>query len=124
MKRIIALIARGCGRITRDTAPESEPQQMRITFRALLKMAFPLPSAMVVIDSRPNETEIAARFRALRQKALITQLGLAGLIGVGRQAVNRIENARAMPHQTTWDRFCELERNHNRPRVIFPERWT
>src|SRR5215831_16279609 len=50
-------------------------------------------------DTRPwTRQEIASRFRALRRKALFTQSRLADLIGICRQAVNKIENARAMPH--------------------------
>jgi len=76
-------------------------------------------------DTRPwTRQEIASRFRALRRKALFTQSRLADLIGICRQAVNKIENARAMPHPTTWYRFCQLETKHNRPRARFPERWT
>jgi DNA-binding XRE family transcriptional regulator len=98
--------------------------QERRTFYALFKLAFPQPEAMAVTDSRPDKTEVAARFRALRRKALLTQLRLADLIGVGRQAVSKIENARAKPHPTTWDRFSRLEKKHNQQRAIFPERWT
>jgi DNA-binding XRE family transcriptional regulator len=92
--------------------------------RVALGIAFGRPKIFSTDDTRPWEkSEIAARFHALRQKALITQLDLAGLIGVRRQAVNRIENARAMPHESTWNSFLSLEARHNRPRVIFPERW-
>jgi DNA-binding XRE family transcriptional regulator len=76
------------------------------------------------MDNRPWEKqEIASRFRALRRKALLTQLRLAGLIGIGRQAVNKIENARAMPHENTWNAFLSLETKHYQRRAIFRERW-
>jgi DNA-binding XRE family transcriptional regulator len=62
------------------------------------------------MDTRPWEkSEIAARFRSLRRESLLTQKRLAGFIGIGRQALNKIENQHSMPHQTTWDAFRSLE---------------
>jgi DNA-binding XRE family transcriptional regulator len=77
------------------------------------------------MDTRPWEkAEIAARFRSLRRKSLLTQKRLSGFIGVGRQAVNRIENRRSMPHEATWNAFLRLESKHNEPEIIFPKTWT
>ena len=77
------------------------------------------------MDKHPwTKAPIAARFRALRQQALLTQKRLAGLLGVSRQCVNEIENRRAMPHPTTWDRFCAFEARHNQPEIVLPRNWT
>jgi DNA-binding XRE family transcriptional regulator len=94
------------------------------TFRAILKIAFPKPIVFTNTDTRPPKSEVADRFRGLRRKALFTQERLAGLIGIGRQALNKIENQRSLPHQTTWDAFCSLESKHNQPPIILPEKWT
>jgi DNA-binding XRE family transcriptional regulator len=76
------------------------------------------------MDTRPWEkAEIAVRFQSLRRKSLLTQKRLAGLIGVGRQAVNEIENQRSMPHEATWNAFCRLEAKHNQPPISFPKTW-
>jgi len=59
---------------------------------------------------RPDDrAEIARRFKALRRQACLTQLRLAGLIGIGRQALWDIEHERTLPHYATWDRFAALE---------------
>lgn len=64
-------------------------------------------------DTRPRErNETADPFKALRQRAHFTQSRLGELIDTDRQTVSRIENLRAMPHRTTWERFVELESAH------------
>ena len=76
------------------------------------------------MDTRPwKKSEIAARFRALRQKALLTQKRLGEIINLCPQSVSEIENRRVMPHQSTWERFCELEWKHNRPAIVMPTSW-
>ena len=64
----------------------------------------------------PQQRTIAERFRALRQKARITQKRLGDIIGVCRQSVNEIENNRVMPHCSTVERFKELEARHEQER--------
>jgi hypothetical protein len=39
----------------------------------------------------------------------MSQSCLGRFIGLCRQTVNEIENRRVMPHDSTWDRFCEYE---------------
>jgi len=56
-----------------------------------------------------DKSEVARRFKALRQSALLTQLRLAGNIGICRQAVSDIENKRTLPRDRTWGRFAALE---------------
>jgi len=76
------------------------------------------------MDERPWEKAVvAARFRTLREEAMFTQARLARLIGIGRQALNKIENQHTMPHQATWDAFCEFEARHNQPEIVLPRRW-
>jgi DNA-binding XRE family transcriptional regulator len=59
---------------------------------------------------RPDDkAEIARRFRKLRRGALMTQLRLGQVIGIGRQAVSSIENKRTLPRDRTWVRFAILE---------------
>jgi DNA-binding XRE family transcriptional regulator len=93
-------------------------------FRSILKIAFGKPKALSTTDTRPPKSEVADRFRRLRRKSLFTQKRLAGLIGIGRQALNKIENQRAMPHESTWNAFRGLESKHNQPEITFPEKWT
>jgi DNA-binding XRE family transcriptional regulator len=52
---------------------------------------------------------IAERFVALRTRVGLSQSCLGKLIGLCRQAVSEIENRRVMPHNSTWERFCEYE---------------
>ena len=76
------------------------------------------------MDRRPwKKSEIAQRFRALREKALLTQKRLGEIIKVCRQSVNEIEGGRVMPQPTTWQRFVELEWKHNRPPICMPTHW-
>ena len=59
---------------------------------------------------RPRDkTEIAGRFKKLRDFALMTQLQLGQIIGIGRQAVWEIEHERTLPRDRTWGRFVALE---------------
>jgi DNA-binding XRE family transcriptional regulator len=66
---------------------------------------------------------VARRFKALRRKAHLSQSLLAEIINICRQSVSEIENRRVMPHQTTWDRFCDLEGKHKQPRMRLPTVW-
>ena len=76
------------------------------------------------MDTRPWEkSEIAKRFKALRRKARISQSLLGELIGTCRQTISEIENRRVIPHQSTWDSFCDLEVRHNQPRIVLPVHW-
>lgn len=76
------------------------------------------------MDTRPWEkSEIAKRFRTLRVKTQLFQSELAGLIGVCRQSISKIENGHTMPRLSTWDRFCDVEAKHNQPRIVLPVHW-
>ena len=73
------------------------------------------PARTSVEAERPGDrAEIAARFQNLRCRGphRLTQARLAGLIGICRQSVSEIENARVMPHASTWIRFLDLERKY------------
>jgi DNA-binding XRE family transcriptional regulator len=61
---------------------------------------------------------IAKRFKALRRKSVMSQDQLGRVIGICRQAVNRIENGHVTPHYTTFDRFCKLEAKHEKARAV------
>lgn len=62
------------------------------------------------MDARPSEKdEIAARFKAFRQKARYTQRSLGRAIGVCRQTICEIEAGLVKPHLRTWEKFCERE---------------
>jgi DNA-binding XRE family transcriptional regulator len=68
--------------------------------------------------------DIAARFKALRRKAILSQSNLGDLIGICRQSVSEIENSHVWPHYTTLDRFSDLEVNHEQARLPrFPKHW-
>jgi len=104
----------------------------RITLREVLRAAGPFPvhnplSQTSGEDARPFDMlEIAERFRDLRRRCPVrmTQARLAGLLGVGRQALNRIECARTTPHPTTWNRFRELERRYEEAaKLQLPKHW-
>jgi DNA-binding XRE family transcriptional regulator len=83
-----------------------------------------LHARMVSMDTLPWEkAPVATRFRVLRRKALLTQLHLARLIGIGRQAISKIENQRSMPHRSTWDAFRSLEERHRQPEIVLPTKW-
>jgi len=71
-----------------------------------------------------EKSEVAERFRALRRKARLKQSRLAEIIGICRQSVSEIENARVMLHHSTWERFVDLETRHYQPLISFPEHWT
>ena len=76
------------------------------------------------MDKRPwKKSEIAQRFRALREKALLTQKRLGEIIKVCRQSICEIESGQVMPHPATWDRFCDLEWKHNQPKIVWPTHW-
>jgi DNA-binding XRE family transcriptional regulator len=76
------------------------------------------------MDTRPWEkSETAERFKALRRKARIKQSHLAEIIGICRQSISEIENARVMPHPSTWNHFCELEARHNQPKIDLSGNW-
>ena len=63
---------------------------------------------------------IARRFKALRKKAPIplTQKTLGRIIGVCRQSICEIERGRVMLHQSTWERFLDLETKHRQARKV------
>jgi DNA-binding XRE family transcriptional regulator len=76
------------------------------------------------MDTRPwKKSEIAERFKALRRKAPLTQKRLGEIINLCPQSISEIENCRVMPHETTWERFRELEWKHNRPAIVMPTVW-
>jgi DNA-binding XRE family transcriptional regulator len=73
---------------------------------------------------RPDATaEIARRFRRLRRRSFLTQRRLAGIIGVCRQTVCKIERRKVMPHYSTWDRFSDLETKHKLAHIRLPVQW-
>ena len=66
-------------------------------------------------EERPfNRCQVAERFRNLRRRGprRLTQAKLGSLIGVCRQAVNKIERGHVTPHPSTWVRFLDLERRY------------
>ena len=75
------------------------------------------------MDRPWEKREIAKRFRSLRRKARVSQSLLGELIGICRQSVNEIERRRVMPHQSTWDSFCDLENRHAQPLIRMPSNW-
>jgi DNA-binding XRE family transcriptional regulator len=76
------------------------------------------------MEFRPDHKFVVARrFKALRRKAHLSQSVLGWLIDICRQSVNEIENRRVMPHQSTWDRFCDLEGKHKQPQMRLPTVW-
>jgi hypothetical protein len=83
----------------------------------------------IIVDTRPRDGwevdawAIRHRFRALRKKARLTQRRLGVIISLCRQSVSEIENGHVICHHSTWARFQELERKHNRPRIEFPTHW-
>jgi len=65
------------------------------------------------VDHRPDDrSEIASRFKALRKKACFSQAKLASLIVVSRQCISEIESGCVLPHESTWERFFDLEQRH------------
>lgn len=86
-----------------------------------LRRLFSTPS------SPEAKADIAARFKALRRKAMLSQADLGNLIGICRQSVSKIENCRVWPHYTTSDRFSDLEVSHEQARRVrlprFPKHW-
>jgi DNA-binding XRE family transcriptional regulator len=73
---------------------------------------------------RPDDkAEVARRFKALRRRSHLTQRWLAELIGVCRQAVSDIENKKALPRCTTWDRFVAREAKQRKARIKLPVHW-
>jgi DNA-binding XRE family transcriptional regulator len=70
-----------------------------------------------------DKAEIARRFQALRRRARLTQRGLAGIIGICRQAVSDIENKRTLPHDRTWGRFAALEGKHLAEHTVQSSPW-
>lgn len=71
------------------------------------------PKGTERMDTKPDDNfAIAERFKALRQKAHMTQARLAKIVGICRQCVNEVENLRVKPHEATWNKFRELERKH------------
>jgi len=76
------------------------------------------------MEFRPDHKFVVARrFKSLRRKAHLSQSVLGWLIDICRQSVNEIENRRVMPHQSTWDRFCDLEGKHKQPQMRLPTVW-
>jgi DNA-binding XRE family transcriptional regulator len=77
------------------------------------------------MDSRPSErSEISKRFKKLRQRGLLTQRRLGGIINPCRQSACEIENRRVTPHLGTWARFRELQRKYQQPPIVFPKHWS
>jgi DNA-binding XRE family transcriptional regulator len=75
-------------------------------------------------DPRPQDYwDIRRRFRALRQKAKLSQHKLGELIDLRLWSVSRIENGHVVPHVSTWLRFRALERKHLAPPINFPANW-
>jgi DNA-binding XRE family transcriptional regulator len=71
------------------------------------------------MELRPRaKSAIAKRFKTFRQRSLMSQAQLGHVIEICRQAVNRIENGRAMPHYTTLERFRNLEVRHEQARAL------
>lgn len=76
------------------------------------------------MESKPDDKfAVARRFKAMRQKALLSQSYLGSIMGVCRQSICEIENAHVMPHPSTWERFVDLETKHNQPRCVCPYFW-
>ena len=48
----------------------------------------------------------------------MTQLQLAEIIGICRQAVSDVECCRVIPHISTWNRFAEVETRHEEARQL------
>ena len=74
------------------------------------------------------KADIAARFKTLRKKAILSQSHLGRPHwNLPRQSVCEIENCRVWPHYTTLDRFSDLEVNHEQARLVrlprFPKHW-
>lgn len=67
---------------------------------------------------RGDKVAVANRFKAFRRKSLMSQAQLGFVIEICRQAVNRIENGRVMPHYSTLERFRNLEARHERARAL------
>jgi len=68
---------------------------------------------------RPNDkAEVANRFKFLRNNSSMTQLQLAEIIGICRQAVSDIECCRVIPRLSTWNRFVDLETRHEEARQL------
>jgi DNA-binding XRE family transcriptional regulator len=71
-----------------------------------------------------DKAEIARHLKGLRRRSLLTQLQLAELIGICRQAVSDIENKRTLLHPSTWDRFAALEAKHKlAAQIKLPAHW-
>ncbi len=69
--------------------------------------------------SKPRDKfAVAKSFKALRQRSLMSQAGLAGVIGLCRQSVNKIENGHVTPHYTTLQKFRNLEAKHEQARAL------
>lgn len=75
------------------------------------------------MDRPPQKREIAARFRALRRRALLSQSDLGRIISFCRQSVSEVESGRVMPHEATWRRFRALEAKHQQRKIILPTKW-
>ena len=76
------------------------------------------------MEYRPDHKFVVARrFKALRRKATLSQSLLGEIIGICRQSISEIETAKVMPHESTWDRFCDLEGKHKQPRMRLPTVW-
>jgi len=68
---------------------------------------------------RPDDrSEIANRFKDFRKNSSMTQLQLAEIIGICRQAVSEIEHCHVVPHISTWNRFADLEACHEEARRV------
>ena len=75
-------------------------------------------------DPRPKDFwDIRKRFRALRQKAKLTQHKLGEIIRLCRKSISQIENGHVIPHPSSWLRFRQLERKHLAPPINFPTNW-
>ncbi len=77
-----------------------------------------------VVDTRPaHRWIIGQRFRRFRKKLHLTQKHLAGLIGLCRQQVSKVERRRVRLHPRSWNSFEVLERVHRQPKRKLPTHW-
>jgi len=99
----------------------------RVTAKARSRKGDALRRLFSTPSSLEAKADIAARFKALRKKAILSQSDLGDLIGICRQSVSEIENCCVWPHYTTLDRFSDLEVNHEQARLVrlprLPKHW-
>jgi DNA-binding XRE family transcriptional regulator len=84
------------------TASSATTQALDLTVAQLTKVAK---------EAKPrSRSAVADRFVALRREMGLSQSRLGRYIGLCRQSVSEVENCRVTPHDSTWDRFCDYER--------------